>query len=160
MDGPDGGDEDRRPRLPHQPQRQGVHQQDVAGMQQEIDPVIAGWLVSVAEDRVVEKIGERGDGPIEATLAVGPPVSLVENQADVLWGGLAKARVLQKEALVIKREAGAERVRVGQQRHGAERQHHQPLRHARAAGARRRSACLRRGAAFLGGLHETVKVSG
>ena len=108
MDSPDGGDEDRRPQLPHQPQRQSVHQQDVAGMQQEIDPVIAGGLVAVAEDRVVEEIRERGDGPIEAALAVGPPVSLVEDQADVLRGGFANAWILQKQALVVKSEAGAE----------------------------------------------------
>ena len=102
MDSPDGGDENRRPQLPHQPQRESVHQQDVAGMQQEIDPVVAGGLAAVAEDRVVEEIGERGDGPIEAALAVGPPVSPVKNQADVLRGGFANARILQKEALVVK----------------------------------------------------------
>ena len=63
-------------------------------MQQEIDPVIARGLVAIAEDRVVDEISEGGNGPIQAALAVGPPVSPVEDQAYVLWSGFAKTRVL------------------------------------------------------------------
>ena len=94
MNGPDGGDENRRPQFPYQPQRQAVNQQDVAGMQQKIDPVIAAGLVAVAENRVVEEIRERGEGPVEAALAVGPPVGSMKDQPDILRGGCAQARIL------------------------------------------------------------------
>ena len=116
MHRPQRRDEERGPRLANQPDRQRVNEQHVARVQQEVDRVIAEGLFAVAQHRVIEEVGQSGEGSIEAALAVWPPVGVAEDQAEIRGGQFADARVVQQQPSVVQHKAAVERVAISQQR--------------------------------------------
>jgi hypothetical protein len=89
-------------------------------MKEKVDPVVSHRLSTISKDRVVEEIAERSDGTVEPTLAVRPPVCLVQDQTQVLSADLTNPWVLEEQASVIEHEPGMERVRVREKRDEAE----------------------------------------
>ena len=120
MDGPKCGREDGRPELPYQPRHQKKYQQHVSRVQQEVQPVIAGRAIAIAEYRVVEQVRQGGNRAIKTGFAMRPPIGVLKNEIQVLRRGLPYARVLQDQRFVVQREAGAEGIRIGQQSGGTE----------------------------------------
>ena len=83
--------------------------------------MISGRLMGVPEHRIIEQVGERGEGAIKSSLAGWPPIRVLKNQTDILDGKLADARILEKEAFVVENESGGERIGKGQKRQQGER---------------------------------------
>jgi len=77
-------------------------------MQQEVEPVIAAGLFAVSQNRVVKEVREGSEGTVKAALAVGPPVSVVQDQLNVGGGCVAQAWVVEDEPAVIQNEAALE----------------------------------------------------
>jgi hypothetical protein len=97
-----------------------IHQQNVDDVQEQVDGVVPGGPVLVAEDRVVEQIRQRRQRPIETAFADRPPVRVLNDQIEVRARRGVDARVLEDQRFVIEREAGAERVCVGEDGEGDE----------------------------------------
>jgi hypothetical protein len=70
-------------------------------MQKKIDPVISGRMIAVSQNGVVKKVRERREGPVKTALPVGPPISVVDNQSDVVGCRRLDARISQEQHLVI-----------------------------------------------------------
>ncbi|MGC4082362.1 MAG: hypothetical protein QM736_09715 [Vicinamibacterales bacterium] len=81
-------------------------------MQQQVERVVSRRLLAVAENRVVEQIARRRERTIEAALAVGPPIRVLQDQAQVLGGGGMHAWIAQNQLPAVEHEAGAEAVGV------------------------------------------------
>ena len=83
MHGPQSGHEKRRPETAHEPDGQSINQQHVARMQHEVEPVIAARSLAVAQNRVVEEVRQGRERAVKATLAIWPPVSVMQDQLNV-----------------------------------------------------------------------------
>jgi hypothetical protein len=75
------------------------------------------------EARIIEEIRERCDRAIKSTLSLRPPVSAVENLADVLGAGRSPARIVEDQAFIVESEPRANRIRIDQQGERAQRRH-------------------------------------
>ena len=120
VDGPEGSDEESGQAGAGETQGEGVREEHVAGVEQEVDGVIAGGVVGVAENRIVEEIREGGEGAVEAALAVGPPVGVLEDEGEIFGGGGAEAGVVEEEAAVVEDEGSGEGVDAGEEGEGDE----------------------------------------
>ena len=120
MHGPQRGSEEGGPGAVEDAPGEREHQANVAGMQQEIDPVISRQVVAVSQDGVIEEKRCRGHRPVKPVARGRPPVVLGENQPQVLRAGLADARVLLQDGAHIERRPRIERIGVGQQRDRAQ----------------------------------------
>ena len=119
MDGPKRGDLAAAPAVAGETQGEAVDKEHVPCVEEEVDPVVPGGRVGVAEDRVIEEIGERGEGPVESAFAVRPPIGVVDDQGEVFSGGGAKSGVFEDEAAIVHRKAGGEGVGLGGERQQA-----------------------------------------
>ena len=79
----------------HEPARQRICQQNVGGVQDEIDRMISLGLIAVSEKCVVEQIGERCEGTIETGFSSRPPVSVSENLAEIFRRSIPDAWVVE-----------------------------------------------------------------
>ena len=120
MNCPQERDKNWLPIVTQEPPGKRQDEEHVAKMKEQVDPVVSHRLDAIPEDCVVEEVAERSYGTVETTLAVGPPVCLVQDQAQVLSTGLTNARILEEQAPVVEHEPGVERVRVCEQRDDAE----------------------------------------
>ena len=57
--------------------------------------MISGRVVRISQDRIVEKVRESGQRPIQSRFACRPPVGVVENQTQILGGNFANARIVE-----------------------------------------------------------------
>jgi len=121
MHRPDRRDEERRPELADKARRERIDQNRVEEVDQEIDRVISERMVLVSQNRVVEKVGERGERPVDAAFARGPPVGVLQDQFEIGRSGVAKPRVVEQQRPVIEDEAAIERIPEREQRQGGER---------------------------------------
>jgi hypothetical protein len=84
-----------------------VHQ-----MEQEIQSVISGGVVSLAQNAVVQQIGEGGDGTIQTVGRTWPPVMFAQNESDILSGGGLDAEIADYGS-AIARKSQAKGIRPG-----------------------------------------------
>jgi hypothetical protein len=83
-------------------------------MDGEVDGVISGRIRAIAENRIVEKIGEGGEGPVEAGGVMSVPVFLRKDESRIVTGRRLDSRILQDDGGVIERHVRAKRIRIGQ----------------------------------------------
>ena len=83
-------------------------------MQNEINEMISGGLIAIAEHGVVEKIRKRSKGPIQTGFPGGPPIGVFKDEGDVFGSDFANAWI-NKQALIVEDEAGLKRIRKRQQ---------------------------------------------
>ena len=106
----------------------------------EVDPVVAGGVLAVAQSRVVEQVRKRGQRPEQPALPVRPPVGVPEDEVEILRRGRADPRILQNQPAIVHRESRAERVGIHRQRQQAKSHPHQnmapPLRYRRGGALR------------------------
>lgn len=91
------------------PQGHSERQQDIARVQNEIDPVITFRALRVPEHRVVEEKGQNRQRAVEASFDCGPPISVSEDQPDIPEGSHVDLFFLQQNA-VIERKPRVKRV--------------------------------------------------
>src|ERR1700734_640370 len=84
-------------------------------------------MLAISEHRVVEQIRQRGEGPVQPALAVTPPVSVLDNQPEILRAGLANPRICEEQPLVVEYESGGEGIRIGRQSERAKRRGRQKI---------------------------------
>ena len=105
-------------------------------MNQQVDQVVAERVRRVAEDGVVEEIGERRDGTIEIAVGVRPPVRVLEDLRDVVEGELADPWILENDDLAVEDEGAGEGVGVGGDGQEAEQDGREPEQPDRCCGIR------------------------
>jgi hypothetical protein len=74
-------------------------------VQEEIDPVIAGGVVGVAEGVIIEQVGQGGQWPVESADCLRVPIVFVEDGPDVIGAGIAQAWVFEDDEFVIQGKA-------------------------------------------------------
>jgi hypothetical protein len=67
--------------------------------------MISGGLVAIPEHCVVEKIGKRREGTIQAGLTGGPPVTVPKDERDIFGSDIPDPGI-EKQALVIENKPG------------------------------------------------------
>jgi hypothetical protein len=121
MHAPESSDKDGWPEPADEPQRQRIDQQGIDGVQDEVRPVVSEGLLRLAEDGIIEEVRKGRQRTIEAGLAGGPPVRVLEDAPDVLGRRSPNPRVLENQKAVIPGEAGSKRIRKREQGKSAER---------------------------------------
>ena len=70
--------------------------------------MIAGGMIAFTKDRIIEKIRKCSNRPVETTFTIGPPISVLQDQLNILGGSLQETRILKNQSLIIKHETGVE----------------------------------------------------
>src|SRR5689334_18727026 len=97
-------------------------------MQQEIDPVIALWLLAVAENRVIEQIGKRRERPIQRVeVTRWRPVRAVEDSRDIVRREGMDAGVHHNDGAIVENESAAEGIAPRQQNSNGQRRAHRAV---------------------------------
>ena len=109
MHRPKPGDENGGPKLADKPQRHGERKEDIAAVQNEIDPVIAFGMIPVSEPCIVEEQGQNRQRAVKAGFHYWPPIGMAEDQPDVLGSSFVDLFLLKQNA-VIERKLRMKRI--------------------------------------------------
>ena len=90
-------------------------------VQQEVQHVISGRAVGVAQDRIVQEERRGSERPVEAVGAIGIPVVPGENQPDIGGRDSADARIVADHAAAVEGQVEPEGIQVGGEGNRAER---------------------------------------
>ena len=108
MQSPDRRQGKGQRRLAKNQYAQGVYQRDVGSVQNQVHPVIARRVRSVAENRVIHEVRKRGQRTVQIGGGLIYPIAFRKNAVGVLQGCLVDTRVLQDRRFVVVNKTGIE----------------------------------------------------
>src|SRR5579864_8836739 len=69
-------------------------------------------MIRVAENRIVEEIGQSRYRPVKSALPSRPPVAVLKNQTKVFGGRLMNLLVVEDQGLIVEYKARPEGIRI------------------------------------------------
>ena len=70
-------------------------------MEEVVKPMIALGMIAITEHRVIEKVRQRCDRPVQAAFHLGPIISVLQNQPHILGAGFQKTRISKDEEQIV-----------------------------------------------------------
>ena len=112
---PNRGQRQSRRRFSKNQHAQRIHQRNVNFVQHEINPVIANRARAVAENCVIQQVGESGEWPIQAGGGADVPIPSSQDGLDVFERCLPNAGIPPNHRSIVEHQGPLEGIGIGDQ---------------------------------------------